>query len=139
MKQNGNTLEVEDSFYYDEQQQQYFVVKLYSELEIGPAELHITWAGPLVSTLVGINKVTYTDSGQSKYIIATKFEAGIRNDSSKSVGHLCELIPNPVCEPTYAREAFPCFDEPAMKAEFDLVMYHEKSHRALWNMPIAKG
>jgi len=75
-----------------------------SHFQIGPAELDIEWAGPLVSTLVGINKVTYTDQGEMKYIIATKFE------------------------PTYAREAFPCFDEPALKAKFDLVMYHENTH-----------
>ena len=64
--------------------------------------------------MVGINKVTYQDDGMEKYIIATKFE------------------------PTYAREAFPCFDEPAMKANYSLVMYHEESHQALWNMPVDK-
>ena len=42
------------------------------------------------------------DGGVEKYIIATKFE------------------------PTYAREAFPCFDEPAMKAKYDLMMHHER-------------
>ena len=53
-------------------------------------------------------------SGVEKYIIATKFE------------------------PTYAREAFPCFDEPAMKANFSLTMFHEESHHGLWNMPVTK-
>ena len=76
--------------------------------------MHIKWSGALVGTLVGINKVTYQDDGMEKYIIATKFE------------------------PTYAREAFPCFDEPAMKANYSLVMYHEESHQALWNMPVDK-
>ena len=55
-----------------------------------------------------------SNSGVEKYIIATKFE------------------------PTYAREAFPCFDEPAMKANFSLTMYHEETHRGLWNMPVTK-
>ena len=115
VKQNGFELEKIDEFYYNAEKQQYYVVQLTTDLEIGSAELDIEWAGPLVSSLVGINKVTYQDEGQTKYIIATKFE------------------------PTYAREAFPCFDEPAMKAKYDLVMYHEDTHRALWNMPIVQG
>ena len=120
VSQNGGNLKKLREFYWNEQKQQYFVVELENALQIGKAELHIEWAGPLVrlgpkiqsnslvswkktsfqsilskrpkflsleSTLVGINKVTYTDRGKETYIIATKFE------------------------PTYAREAYPCFDE----------------------------
>lgn len=39
-------------------------------------------------------------------------------------------------EATYARFAFPCFDEPAMKARFEISLAHEKSLIALSNMPI---
>ncbi|XP_077868457.1 aminopeptidase N-like [Saccoglossus kowalevskii] len=37
---------------------------------------------------------------------------------------------------TYARRAFPCFDEPDMKATFDVAMEYRNTRLALCNMPI---
>lgn len=39
-------------------------------------------------------------------------------------------------EATDARKGFPCFDEPAMKAEYTTTIIHESIHTALSNMPV---
>lgn len=41
-------------------------------------------------------------------------------------------------EPTYARRAFPCFDEPAFKAEFSVKLVHPSGdgYNALSNLNI---
>lgn len=38
-------------------------------------------------------------------------------------------------QPTYARTAFPCFDEPAFKTPFDVSLIVRKGHRAVANTP----
>ncbi|ODN00507.1 Endoplasmic reticulum aminopeptidase 2 [Orchesella cincta] len=41
-------------------------------------------------------------------------------------------------EPTYARSAFPCFDEPQFKATFKMIIIRNQQHKSLFNMPIKK-
>lgn len=42
-------------------------------------------------------------------------------------------------EPTYARSAFPCFDEPQFKAKFRMSILRNRFHIALFNMPIKES
>lgn len=39
-------------------------------------------------------------------------------------------------ETTYARTAFPCFDEPQFKARFRLTIFRDRFHITLFNTPV---
>ncbi|KAK7463560.1 Aminopeptidase 2 mitochondrial [Stygiomarasmius scandens] len=61
-------------------------------------ELKIGFAGELTDSMVGYYRSSYEKDGQKKYYSLTQFEA------------------------VDARRAFPCWDEPALKATFDITL-----------------
>ena len=72
--------------------------------------------GNLTSGIVGFYKSVYTNSRQEKIPIA----------SSKF-------------QPTYARRAFPCIDEPSFKSTFSVTIVRpSERYIALSNMPVEK-
>jgi aminopeptidase N len=73
----------------------------------GPASIHIAFDGTLRQQLRGF----YLSTTRRRNYAVTQFEA------------------------TDARRAFPCFDEPAMKATFDITIVAAKGDRAISNMP----
>ncbi|XP_055308169.1 aminopeptidase N-like [Sitodiplosis mosellana] len=74
----------------------------------------IPFKSDLSKGLLGFYRSSYMDkqSNQKRWMAVTQFEA------------------------TYARLGFPCFDEPDMKAKFDISLGHHKNYTALGNMPI---
>uniref|UniRef100_A0A8C3BX85 Aminopeptidase n=1 Tax=Cairina moschata TaxID=8855 RepID=A0A8C3BX85_CAIMO len=75
----------------------------------------IQYTANLSDSFHGFYKSTYrTQEGELRVLAATHFE------------------------PTFARTAFPCFDEPAFKARFSVKIRREPKHLALSNMPLMK-
>ncbi|XP_069118201.1 endoplasmic reticulum aminopeptidase 2-like [Argopecten irradians] len=73
----------------------------------------LKFEGKLEKKLSGLYLSNYTTpEGDVKYLATTQFEA------------------------TGAREAFPCFDEPDMKAKFNLSIVRSRNYIALFNMPL---
>uniref|UniRef100_A0A667I6M3 Aminopeptidase n=1 Tax=Lynx canadensis TaxID=61383 RepID=A0A667I6M3_LYNCA len=86
-----------------------------STLQTGTGTLKIDFVGELNDKMKGFYRSKYTTpSGEVRYAAVTQFEA------------------------TDARRAFPCWDEPAIKATFDISLVVPKDRVALSNMVAAK-
>ena len=81
--------------------------------EAGQVELVITFSGTITDNMTGIYPSYYTVDGIKKEVLSTQFESH------------------------FAREAFPCVDEPEAKATFDLALRFDQAEGevALSNMP----
>ncbi|XP_068577020.1 endoplasmic reticulum aminopeptidase 1b [Cebidichthys violaceus] len=78
-------------------------------------EVQLEFAANFSDSFHGFYKSTYrTSSGEVRVVASTQFEA------------------------TFARAAFPCFDEPAFKANFTIRIIREPRHIAISNMPKVK-
>ncbi|XP_074522479.1 aminopeptidase N-like [Halichoeres trimaculatus] len=89
---------------------QYLVVQLKSPLKVGSTyELFTEFVGELADDLGGFYRSEYEEDGVKKIVATTQMQ------------------------PTDARKAFPCFDEPAMKAIFHMTLLHPHGTVALSN------
>ena len=86
-----------------------------SPIPAGRVVLRMEFAGVLNDQLCGFYRSKYTDAaGAERSLAATQFEA------------------------TDARRAFPCWDEPAIKAAFEVTLVAPEDLQALSNMPVAR-
>uniref|UniRef100_A0A3P9QDP2 Aminopeptidase n=1 Tax=Poecilia reticulata TaxID=8081 RepID=A0A3P9QDP2_POERE len=84
-----------------------------SSLQKGSGTLKIEFVGELNDKMKGFYRSKYTTAaGETRYAAVTQFEA------------------------TDARRAFPCWDEPAIKATFDITLIVPKDRVALSNMDV---
>ncbi|KAG7242611.1 hypothetical protein INR49_020324 [Caranx melampygus] len=89
---------------------QYLVVQLNSPLQVDSTyELFTDFVGELADDLGGFYRSEYEEDGIKKVVATTQMQ------------------------PTDARKAFPCFDEPAMKAVFHMTLIHPEDTVALSN------
>lgn len=63
--------------------------------------------------------------------------AGWYRSSYKDSNGNTKYLASTQMEPTDARRAFPCFDEPALKAEYTITLIADKDHTCLSNMDVA--
>ena len=81
-------------------------------LENGKHTIHIDFSGTITDAMHGLYPCYFTHDGIKKQLFATQFESH------------------------HAREVFPCVDEPAAKAEYDLTLVTRTGITVLGNMPV---
>lgn len=111
-KSSGKHIPIKRTFHYPENQ--FWVTETTEDIKPSRIVLHLSFNGSLSNGIVGFYKSTYINSDtQEKRALATsKFE------------------------PTDARKAFPCFDEPNIKANYTVHLIHQPDYIALSNMPV---
>eukprot|EP00850_Spirogloea_muscicola_P007713 SM000039S14543 [mRNA] locus=s39:838687:844494:+ [translate_table: standard] len=82
-----------------------------AQLQKGSAVLKLAYSGTLNDNMVGFYRASFVMNGKKQYLATTQFEA------------------------TEARKALPCWDEPALKAVFDVTLVVPKGLIGLSNMP----
>jgi puromycin-sensitive aminopeptidase len=96
--------------YYKEQEEVGF--EFPSSVDPGKGVLSVKFTGELNDKMKGFYRSQYFVGEEKRYAAVTQFEA------------------------TDARRAFPCWDEPAIKAKFDVTLVVPKDRVALSNMPV---
>lgn len=81
-------------------------------LKNGNHTIHINFSGIITDAMHGLYPCYFTHDGVKKQLFATQFESH------------------------HAREVFPCADEPAAKAEYDLTLITRPEITVLGNMPV---
>lgn len=101
---------------YDEDRD-FYIVMLDQDLEEGKQyRIYIPFTGELNDKLRGFYRSKYTDSAtnETRWLATTQFQ------------------------PTDARRAFPCMDEPALKARFQISLARTNNHTSISNMQIQR-
>ena len=88
---------------------------LHPEFSSGQHVVHIEFSGTITDAMHGLYPCYFTHNGVKKQLFATQFESH------------------------HAREVFPCVDEPAAKATYDVTLVTAPELTVLGNMPVAES
>ncbi|XP_047471494.1 aminopeptidase N-like [Penaeus chinensis] len=77
----------------------------------------------------------YNLSMSFSYYLLEEPKGAFKTQFTNSAGML-SAVASTLLQPVYARRAFPCFDEPGLKATFDIYILREKHMSAISNMPL---
>ncbi|KAK7112907.1 hypothetical protein V1264_012283 [Littorina saxatilis] len=123
IKLNCDEIEIKDAVFkgsselkgdisYDKEEE-LALISFPAELKPGKGVLQLSFTGQLNDKMKGFYRSKYTTpDGKERFAAVTQFEA------------------------TDARRAFPCWDEPAIKATFDVTLVGPKDRVILSNMPV---
>ncbi|KAB0800418.1 hypothetical protein PPYR_06158 [Photinus pyralis] len=92
-------------------ERQFLIIFPKEKLQAGQYDIYIEFKGILNDQMQGFYRSSYNVETEVRWIAATQFQA------------------------TDARRAFPCFDEPAMKAKFKISLARFKNMSSISNMP----
>nr|XP_034185423.1 aminopeptidase Ey-like [Osmia lignaria]XP_034185424.1 aminopeptidase Ey-like [Osmia lignaria] len=90
-------------------ERQFYILKFSSKLEVGVYHLVLYFEGEVQDGVFGFYRSSYVDNTKTKWMGITQFS------------------------PTYARQAFPCMDEPHLKASFILHIGHTRNQTTTSN------
>lgn len=95
-------------------QDAYDEVRIHTKEKLFPGHytVRMDFSGKITRPMNGLYPCTFKHEGKEKQLLATQLESH------------------------HAREVFPCIDEPAAKATFDLILRSEKDETAISNMPV---
>jgi len=93
------------------------------------AELKIAFSGEITGNMMGYYKSSWEHEGKTKHYALTQFEVRSMIHSAQ------ETYTHATNQPTAARRAFPCWDEPLLKATFAVTMISRADTVSLSNMP----
>ncbi|MFC2606344.1 MAG: M1 family metallopeptidase, partial [Candidatus Nanosynbacter sp.] len=85
------------------------------DLSSGQRTVRVEFSGTITDAMHGLYPCYFTHNGVKKQLLATQFESH------------------------HAREVFPCVDEPAAKATYDVTLVTAPELTVLGNMPVAKS
>ncbi|XP_011706295.1 PREDICTED: aminopeptidase N-like [Wasmannia auropunctata] len=98
--------------YTHDEETQMLTIKLERALDPAKYTLEVSFKGHIANDVFGFYASLYEVDGKLRRISVTQFS------------------------PTYARRAFPCMDEPYLKAKFQLHIGHHKDQKATSNTPV---
>ena len=120
---------------YDKDRE-FYIAHLSQPLTPGKSyKIKINYVASLNDNLKGFYRSVYKDltTGQDEYVpISVQLYKFIEMFFSR-------YIAVTQFQPTDARRAFPCFDEPAIKAKFKVSLGRQKDMTSISNMPIVEG
>ncbi|KAH3860698.1 hypothetical protein DPMN_023616 [Dreissena polymorpha] len=111
-KADGASIAISRTFWYPANQ--FWVVQTMEPMHVGIVLLRLQFDGSLTRAIVGFYKSTYKIGTEERHLASSKFQ------------------------PVDARRAFPCMDEPNIKAEYTVTLVHRPGYIALSNMPETK-
>ncbi|XP_070558840.1 aminopeptidase N-like [Ptychodera flava] len=113
-KSDGSEISVSKT--RQEEKYDFYIIETTDDLVAGETYIvSLKYEGTLLQPTLGLYLSTYMQDGVQRYLAATQLQS------------------------VYARRMFPCFDEPNLKATFDMIIKYRRRRHALANMHIIRN